>query len=73
MAITNGPGSFHRSKMITITPRFIVHNETIYNIAMAQVDTEYKDNNLLRLKPMDWKYFSWSNIKKPALAMISFY
>ncbi|CAK73960.1 unnamed protein product (macronuclear) [Paramecium tetraurelia] len=73
MAITSGPGSFHRSKLITITPRFIVHNETQYNIAMAQVDTEYRDNNLLRLKPGDWKYFSWSNIKKPALAMISFY
>ncbi|CAD8180234.1 unnamed protein product [Paramecium pentaurelia] len=73
MAIASGPGSFHRSKLITITPRFIVHNETQYNIAMVQVDTEYRDNNLLRLKPGDWKYFSWSNIKKPALAMISFY
>ncbi|CAD8085165.1 unnamed protein product [Paramecium sonneborni] len=73
MAITSGPGSFHRSKLITITPRFIVHNETQENIAMAQVDTEYRDNNLSRLKPGDWKYFSWSNIKKPALAMISFY
>lgn len=37
------------------------------------MDTEYRDSNLLRLKPGDWKYFSWSNIKRPYLAMISFY
>jgi len=35
MKVTSAPGSFFRSKLITITPRFIVHNETSLPVAMA--------------------------------------
>lgn len=73
MKVTSAPGIFYRSKLITITPRFIVHNETSNPIVMAQCETEYHEINLLRLKPGDWKYFYWSNIKKPYYAMISLY
>lgn len=35
MKVASAPGIFFRSKLITITPRFIVHNETDRHIALA--------------------------------------
>lgn len=35
MRIVNAPGIFSRSKLIVISPRYIVHNETQYSIALA--------------------------------------
>ena len=73
MKIVAAPGIFHRSKLITISPRYMIHNETKMALALAQADTEYQEENLLRVKPGEWRSFYWCDVKKRDFVTISYY
>lgn len=61
----HAPGIFHRSKLIILTPRFAIKNETGMAIMIAQVNTEMYDDALVKIKPSCWTFFHWADHNKP--------
>lgn len=73
MKITSAPGIFFRSKLIILSPRYMVHNETKLFIALAQADAEFQEEYILRVKPGEWKSFYWPESKKRDNVIMSYY
>ena len=64
-------GVFSRSKLIVITPRFAIKNESDQSFLLAQAETEQFDENMTKLKPNSWEYFHWTNFHKPLITILS--
>jgi hypothetical protein len=69
-----GTGVFHHSKIILITPRYTIRNETDQTILFTQYDgspNAVYDDSAIKIKPMEWQYFHWPDSKKPPYVIMA--
>lgn len=57
----NGLGIFSRSKLLIISPRFAIKNETEMFLVVKQDIALDIFENKVKLKPHSWSHFHWSN------------
>jgi len=65
------PGIFHRSRLIILTPRFAIKNESGQNLMLAQSENIILDESIMRLKHNAWGFFHWADSKKPNNVVMS--
>jgi len=65
------PGLFHRSRLIILTPRFAIKNESGQNLMLAQYENVIQDESIMRLKHNAWGFFHWTDSKKPNNVVMS--
>lgn len=73
--IESCPEFYSRSKIIVITPRFVIRNDSVHNnhIAIVQEETEFSEENIMRLKPKSSIHFFWRDKRKKDHVRMSFY
>lgn len=77
-------GFYGKSKLIVISPRFIIRNDIASEsslrqqsscdyIAVAQFETEHVEENIFRIEPGQSEHFYWCDYRKKEHVVMSFY